>query len=288
MRTVGIVGLGLIGGSLAKAVKEFTSCEVMGFDANEDVNKAALSTGAIDGVLTESRLKECDLLIAALFPGNVIKYVIDNISAFKKGVIIVDVAGVKNRVCKELGGFCRKNEVYFIGGHPMAGVERSGFENSFPQLFNGASMILCRDEFTDETAFEKAKSFFLSLGFGGIKVTTAEEHDLVISYTSQLAHVVSNAYVKSDTLQKRYGFSAGSFKDLTRVAKLSPNMWAELFIENKENLVSEIDKVISELQKYREAIDSGDFNTTAKLLDEGSKIKIADEEEELKWKGLNM
>ena len=166
----------------------------------------------------------------------------------------------------------------------MAGKEVAGYENSDAEMFKGASMILCKDENTDKDALKFAEGFFKRVGFGGVKITTAIEHDKVIAFTSQLAHVVSSAYIKSTTLDKRYGFSAGSFKDLTRVARLNENMWADLFLANEDAIVSEIDSIINHLMEFENAIEGRDRDRLVALLREGRIRKEEDERKESEYK----
>jgi len=282
--TVGIAGLGLIGGSLAKAIKARTTSRVLGCDIREDVVAQAMEQGAIDGELTDATLAQCGLVIVALYPDDVIAWCAEHFAHMREGTIVVDCAGVKTRICEALSPLARAHGLRFVGGHPMAGIERSGFANSDPALFDGAAMILCEDGRADRPALEELRSFFLSLGFGNIKRTTAREHDAVIAYTSQLAHLVSSAYIRSDTAQRRCGFSAGSFKDLTRVAKLSGDMWTALFFGNRENLLREADVFMEHLRLYRDALAAEDRDAMRELLRSGTALKIADEEEEEKWR----
>lgn len=284
LKNIGLVGLGLIGGCLAKTVKEKTQYHVYAADANEEVLAAAMEEGCVAGPLTKEQIGACDVILLALYPGGIISYMEENLSYIKKGTIVVDCAGVKTSVCKNLSELCKLKGVHFIGGHPMAGIEKSGFSNSFYGLFEGATMILCRDEHTNEEAFQIAKEFFLSLGFGSIKESDYEEHDAVIAYTSQMAHLVSSAYIKSPTCKKRYGFSAGSFKDLTRVAYLNEDMWTELFLLNQESLLTELDIFIEELHKYRKALSEEDREGLRSLLKEGRICKDTDNRKEAEQK----
>ena len=281
--TVGIAGLGLIGGSLAKAIKAKAGCRVLGFDICKDVMSLAKEQSVIDGELIGAALAECGLIIVALYPDDIISYCRKSLSYMRSGTIVVDCAGVKMRICEELSALTKEHSIRFVGGHPMAGVERSGFTSSFAELFNGATMILCEDSYTDRSALEELRSFFLSIGFGNIKITTAREHDEIIAYTSQLAHLVSSAYIRSSTMKRRYGFSAGSFKDLTRVAKLNEDMWTALFFENRENLLKEADVFLDHVRSYRDALASLDRNTVKELLRSSTTLKIMDETEEKEW-----
>jgi prephenate dehydrogenase len=271
--TTGIIGLGLIGGSLAKAVKENTNYKVLAYDKNQSVNLQAKLEGASDGILTPEKLKECDFVLIALYPKAVTAYIKENAGNFKKGAIVVDAAGIKRSVCGFADKAAKKHGFIFIGGHPMAGTQFSGFRNSRSNLFKNSPMLLipCPDESIKN--LEKAKKFFLEIGFGSVVFTTADEHDRRIAYTSQLAHVVSNAYVKSPAASEHKGFSAGSYKDLTRVARLNEEMWTELFLENNDNLLNEIDFLINSLTEYKNALENKDDEKLKALLKDGRERK---------------
>ena len=253
---IGIVGLGLIGGSMAKAIKQYTSHSVYGCDMDEAVLTQALADGSIDGILTDDQLSACDMVLAALYPAAVVSYIKEHLHLFSEHTTIVDLCGVKQAVMDPIGRLSLPSGVTYIGGHPMAGMEKSGYANARPDLFQKASMILV-PQGEKNTAFYEAEEFFLSLGFGRIKLTTAEEHDRVIAFTSQLAHVVSSAYVLSPASLEHYGFSAGSYKDMTRVARLNETMWTELFLDNRAALADELQGIIDRLCFYRDVIASG-------------------------------
>ena len=270
---IGIVGLGLIGGSIAKAIKYNTDNSVFGTDIVKSVVLKAKLLGAIDKELTSDMLSECDMLIVALYPQASVDYITQNASLIKKGSLVIDTCGIKGAICQELFDTADANGFTFIGAHPMAGLHFSGFDYSQPNMFDNASMILVPPKNVDIALLEQLKNLFSKIGFTVIKTTTAQDHDKKIAYTSQLAHVVSNAYVKSPEAEVHSGFSAGSYQDLTRVAKLNPAMWTELFLCNKENLAAEIDGLIENLKKYSEAIKTSDEKTLYELLKEGSDRK---------------
>ncbi|MBE6828223.1 MAG: prephenate dehydrogenase [Ruminococcaceae bacterium] len=270
---IGVVGLGLIGGSLAKAIKYNTDNTVLGFDIDYNVLLKAKLLGAVDGELTDEKIGECDMIITGLYPDDTKNFVIAHAEQFKKGAVVIDTCGVKAYVCNCLWRIAKQNGFVFVGAHPMAGLHLSGFENSDVTLFKDASMILVPDRDYDINVLEKVKKLFLSIGFTNIQRTTPEEHDKIIAFTSQLAHVVSNAYVKSPTAKEHKGFSAGSYKDLTRVAKLNEKMWTELFLENYQNLTREIDLMIENLQRYSDALKAQDGKKLCQLLKEGRECK---------------
>lgn len=281
--TIGIVGLGLIGGSLAKSFRFNTNHTVLACDIDEVSYKRAVLVNAVDGRLDKEKLGECDFVFLALYPKATVEYMKENAAFIKKNAVVIDCCGVKEYVCAPLFELAEKHGFDYIGGHPMAGRQFSGFRYASEKLFNGACMILVPKPGEDINLLEKVKKCLMGAGFGHINVTTAEKHDEIIAYTSQLAHVVSNAYVKSPRAEAHKGFSAGSYKDLTRVAKLSEKMWTELFLENRGNLVSELDFIIDSLTEYRDALVENDEERLCTLLREGRCRKERIDEE---WREL--
>ena len=270
---IGIVGLGLIGGSLAKAVKAKTAHTVLAFDKNEEVLSKALSDKAVDAVLDENTLSSCQIVLVALYPQAAVDYIRTHQDHFAKDGIVVDCCGVKEVVCTPCAEAAAQAGFSFLGGHPMAGIEKAGFDHSFPTLFEGASMVLTPEEGTDQKAVRTVSDLCGELGFGRIQISTPKEHDRMIALTSQLAHVLSSAYVKSPAALSHAGFSAGSFKDMTRVAWLNENMWTELFFDNKAALLDEIDGLIDRLQAYSDALRRNDKAWMHSLLKEGRERK---------------
>ena len=267
---IGIVGLGLIGASLAMAIKQNTEHAVYGLDINEQTMHRALEEGSIDGVLED--YGELDLLIVALFPQAAVELILERVGQMKPGSIVMDICGVKKMVVTQVAQVCKSHKVEFIGGHPMAGRERWGYENADAKLFCGASMILT-PIFTDSWALERVQQLCNAIGFGRIVFTDPESHDKMIGYTSQLAHILSSAYIKNPLSMNYKGYTGGSFQDLTRVARLNPVMWSELFLLNRQNLLDDLDILISSLQEYRHAIAEGDAQRLTQLLADGSRIK---------------
>lgn len=270
---IGIVGLGLIGGSLAKALKFHTDHTVLGWNRTAEVVLKAKLLGAIDGELTDAQIADCDMLICALYPQLTVDFVLKYAPTLKKGAIVLDACGVKRVICKPLTAAAKMHGFVFYGGHPMAGLHKSGFSYTNVDMFKNASMILVPPDDADIAQLAMLKDLFLSIGFTNIQMTTAEEHDRIIAYTSQLAHIVSNAYVKSPEAQVHSGFSAGSYKDLTRVAELNADMWTELFLENDDNLLFEVEGIITNLQAYADALRNRDAETLHALLKAGSDRK---------------
>lgn len=271
---IGIVGLGLIGGSIAKSAKKNTSHKVYGYDISETTVKNAIAEKSIDGELNKEKLAVCDYVFIPLYPEAVIDYVESNASNFKDGAVVIDCAGVKRVVCDKCFKLAEENNFSFVGGHPMAGTQFSGFENSKETMFHNAPFVLTPKENEDILILANAREVIMQLGFGRVSVMTPQKHDKLIAFTSQLAHVVSNAFVKSPSALERKGISAGSYRDLTRVAYLNENMWTELFLENKDNLIFEVDNIISELQKYSDAMKSNDAEMLRRLLKEGKEAKV--------------
>ena len=272
---VGIVGLGLIGGSMAKAIRLNTDHYVLGMDIDEKIVMRAKVIEAINEELTEKNIGDCDIIILALYPDATIATVKKYCHLIRKGAKVIDCGGVKEKVCNTIPQIAKDHGFVFVGGHPMAGIEKIGFKYSNADIFANASMILTPDDDVKIEDLADIKIFFLSIGFGKITVKSAKDHDRIIAYTSQLAHVLSNAYVKSETAKEHRGLSAGSFKDLTRVAYLNEIMWTELFLENSENLVNEIDDLIKSLNEYKVAIQKNDAETLKALLKNGRELKEA-------------
>lgn len=266
---IAVIGLGLIGGSLAKAIKQNKEHTVLGMDLNQEVLNKALKDNTIDAILNPEDLKTCHLVLVAIYPEAAIKYITQHQECFGSQTVVIDCCGVKRYICKAIEPIAKEKGFTFIGGHPMAGLEVAGYENSFAELYLKASMILTPPNDINEGILKDTSEFFLSLGFGHIEITSPENHDKNIAYTSQLAHVVSNAYVKSPGAAVHKGFSAGSYKDLTRVARLEENMWTELFLENDDFLLEEINTITAHLQEYATALKNRDADSLRELLRAG-------------------
>lgn len=266
-----VVGLGLIGGSLCKHIKKHTDHIVTGIDTDPETVAMALSQGAID--YEEKEPGSADITVIGLFPDKCIDYCIKNAGKFKKHSIVMDVCGIKSEVVKAVEPVLAENDVIFVGCHPMAGREFSGFEYSLDDLFNEASFIMTPTENTPQTAVNLLEDLANAIKFKKVVITTAEEHDSIIAFTSQLAHVVSSAYIKSPTSSRQSGFSAGSYQDLTRVAKLNENMWTPLFLMNRDPLLFEIDNIMARLAEYRDSIAENDPDTLRELLKNGRILK---------------
>ena len=269
---IGIIGLGLIGGSLAKALNKKHS--VLGCDIRADVIARAIDDNAIEGELKMSELKSCDMCIIALYPQAAEDFLREHSDDFRESCIVCDCIGVKKEICALGAELSRGRGFVFVGGHPMAGREFSGYGASSGELFDGASMLLVPVDERGEELRDTLSEIFCGAGFSSVIFTTADEHDRIIAFTSQLAHIVSSAYIRSPEATEHRGFSAGSYKDMTRVAYLNEEMWTQLFLRNPENLCREIEGLAQRLLQYSEAIRSGSTERLCSLLRDGRERKI--------------
>ena len=270
--TVGILGLGLIGGSLARAYHD-AGHRVLGCDRDTSTVQFAQMAHAVDAPLTEENIGSCELLLLAVCPQAAADYLEAMGDKIAKTAVVVDCCGIKRQICEAGFRLADKYGWLFVGGHPMAGTHFSGFKYSRADLFRGAPMVLVPPVFDDIRLLERVKALLAAPGFGSFSVTTAEAHDRMIAFTSQLAHIVSNAYIKSPEAGAHKGFSAGSYKDLTRVAWLNAPMWTELFLDNRDNLLRELDTIIANLQVYRDALAQNDAEALCAALEEGKRRK---------------
>ena len=269
---VGILGLGLIGGSLARAYA-MDGHTVYAIQRNESMLSFAMLAGAVHGKLGEETIPDCDLILLAIYPEGSAAWLEQNAHLVKKDALVIDCCGIKREICSRCFPLAEEYGFIFVGGHPMAGSQFSGFKYSRADLFVGAPMVLVPPLFDDISLLDRVKDALKPCGFGSFSVTTAEDHDRMIAFTSQMPHILSNAFIKSPTALRHKGFSAGSYKDLTRVAWLNAPMWSELFLENKDFLLCELEFYIDSLQAYRDAIVSCDQQTLTQLLEDGKKRK---------------
>ena len=271
---VGILGLGLIGGSLARAYA-LEGHTVLACEKDESILSFAMLAGAVHGKLDESAIPSCDLILLAIYPGGSASWLEQHAHLVSPTALVLDCCGIKQEICQRCFPLAEKYGFTFVGGHPMAGSQFSGFKYSRGNLFSGQPMVLVPPVFDNIQLLHRVKEMLKPCDFGSFSVTTAEEHDKMIAFTSQMPHIVSNAYIKSPTAQNHKGFSAGSYRDLTRVAWLNPQMWTELFLENKENLLFELSFLIHSLEQYKEAIQNEDAQKLISLLEEGKLRKEA-------------
>lgn len=269
---VGILGLGLIGGSLARAYA-LEGHTVYAIQRNETMLSFAMLAGAVHGKLNEENIPKCDLILLAIYPDGSASWLEENACLIAKDALVIDCCGIKKEICRRCFPLAERSGFTFVGGHPMAGSQFSGFKYSRASLFEGQPMVLVPPVFDSMELLDRVKQALKPCHFGSFSVTTAEEHDRMIAFTSQMPHILSNAFIKSPTARKHKGFSAGSYRDLTRVAWLNPRMWAELFLENKDNVLHELDFYMASLKAYRDAIAAEDMDTLIDLLEEGKKCK---------------
>lgn len=272
MSTVGVVGLGLIGGSFAKAYHA-AGWEVLAVNRTKSVLDYAILSGDVNGELTKDNVSQCDLVLVTIFPEAAIESIREFAPYFGKKPLVMDCCGTKRVVCQAVFPIAEEYGFTYVGGHPMAGTQYSGYKYAKATMYHNAPMVIVPPKYDDIFLLERVKDLLQPAGFSRISVTTAEKHDEMIAFTSQLAHVVSNAYVKSPTARIHHGFSAGSYKDLTRVAWLNAAMWSELFLENKDYLLNEINGLITHLEAYRTAMENDDQETLTALLNEGKRMK---------------
>ena len=270
--TVGILGLGLIGGSLARSYA-LAGHTVYAAEQDERILSFAQLAGAVTGPLTVENIGRCHLILLAIYPEGSADWLEENAPHISRDALVMDCCGVKQRICERCFPVAAEFGFTFIGGHPMAGTQFSGFKYSRADLFEGAPMVLVPPRFDDILLLERAKKALAPCAFGSFSVTTARDHDRMIAFTSQMPHILSNAFIKSPTAASHKGFSAGSYRDLTRVAWLNPQMWAELFLENRENILNELNIYITALEQYRDAVESRDQEALIALLQEGKRRK---------------
>lgn len=269
---VAILGLGLIGGSLARAYSK-VGHTVYACEKDESMLAFAQLSGAVVGPLDTATLKTCQLVLLSVYADASATWLEENAAHISTEALVIDCCGIKAAICSRCFPLAEQYGFTFVGGHPMAGSHNSGFKYSRSNLFQGAPMVIVPPRFDDPVLLQRVKDALSPCGFKSFSVTTAQAHDEMIAFTSQMPHIISNAFIKSPTALSHNGFSAGSYKDLTRVAWLNPQMWAELFLSNSRNILSELDILLENLTAYKEAIENKDEQTLIRLLDEGRKRK---------------
>lgn len=267
-----IVGLGLIGGSMAKALKQNTDCRVLGVDIDEDVLLDACSCGAIDGKAGKEDLQTADVVYLCVYPREALAFARDFGPLLKEGCILTDACGVKGEIAAGMEALSGTGKYVFVGGHPMAGKELNGFAESTPGLFAGASYLLTPCSAPD-WAVEKVRGLAEKMGFGRVVLTDPKHHDREIAFTSQTPHVLACAYVMSPRCREHQGFSAGSYRDVSRVADINGALWSRLFLMNREALLDELDELTQNIALFREAIAREDEDRLKELLQTAGEIK---------------
>ena len=269
---IAIVGLGIIGGSYAKAIKEYTNHYVIGIDTNAEVLDNALNIGAIDEIGTGRDLAKVDMIILCIYPHLAVEFVEQNGKYIKPDTIVTDTSGIKRHICTQMLQLSKKYNFTFIGSHPMAGKEKSGFAVSEASLFKRASLIVVPCD-APKGKIEVLTTLANDIGFGGVKFCNAEQHDTMVAFTSQLPHILACSYVLSPQCPNHKGFSAGSYRDVSRVANINAELWSELFLQNKEPLLSEINILIDNINKLKTSIQNEDTQTLYDLLDTSRRVK---------------
>ena len=272
MSTVGILGLGIIGGSFAKAYHA-AGWTVLAADRDAAILSFAQMSGAVDRTLGAENAAQCDLILACICPEAAIAELTGLAPHIGEKPVVIDCCGTKRVVCEALFPVAEQYGFTYLGGHPMAGSHHSGFKYARENLYHNAPMVLVPPSFDDIALLQRVKELLAPAGFGHISVTTAQAHDEMIAFTSQMPHLISNAYIKSPTAAEHKGFSAGSYKDMTRVAWLNAPMWAELFLENRDCLLRELGWLMESLREYRAALEKNDLPELTRLLEEGKKRK---------------
>lgn len=255
-----IVGLGLIGGSYAMALKELKPKNLWGVDINPDTVKKAENMGIVDSgyIDAEAVLNDADIVIISLYPKDTIKFIKENIKSFKKGAVITDVSGIKERVVKEVGTFI-PDSLDFVSAHPMAGREAKGLAYASKDIFKNANFIITPAEKNKKENIDLIKEMAKAIGCRNIVEISPEEHDKIIGYTSGVPHLIAVALMNSKSFDKeRSLFIGGSFRDATRVALINADLWTELFLSNKENIIMELDEFEKNLNDIKAAIKNDD------------------------------
>jgi len=270
--TAGIVGLGLIGGSFAKAYHA-AGHRVLAWNRSKSVLDFALLSGEVDAPLTEDNISECDIVIISVFPEAAAGWLEKMGPHIGSRPVVIDACGTKRKICGLCFPIAEKYGITYLGGHPMAGTHQSGWKYARANLYHNAPMVLVPPRFDDIVLLDRVKKLLEPCGFGRFSVTSAENHDRMIAFTSQMPHVLSNAFIKSPNANSHKGFSAGSYKDLTRVAWLNPALWAELCMENRDYMIEELNVYLENIAKYRDALQNEDMERLTELFEEGRRIK---------------
>ena len=267
-----IVGLGLIGGSVAKALKLNTEHTVLGMDLCEEALLDACSCGAIDGKAGPEDLRTADLVYLCVYPESALEFAKQHGPELKENCILTDACGIKGEICSGMEKLRGTGRYVFVAGHPMAGKELSGFSASDAGIFLGASYLIAPCG-APEWAVGEVASLAEKMGFGQVVMTTPERHDRVIAFTSQLPHVLACSYVMSPRCRGHKGFSAGSYRDVSRVANINDALWSRLFLDNREELLLELEELVKNIGAFQNAIAEEDEEQLKELLRTAAKIK---------------
>lgn len=264
---IAIIGLGIIGGSMAYALHGFKNAMIYGCDIDPETRCKALAANAVHQVCENPAcaIKDADLVILCVYPDLIAKIIDGNKEYFKPGAVITDVCGVKSRLSKEIVRILPP-ECEYVGGHPMAGRETDGFDSASPELFGMCGYIITPTDTSTDKGIDLIKKMAKFIGAKRITVADPEEHDSVIAYTSDLMHVAASALCLEYNQYMNRAYTAGAFRDCTRIANINPQLWSELFVENKKHLLPELDTFIESLNKIKTAIENNNKAELIKLL----------------------
>lgn len=268
--TFAIVGLGLIGGSYAKALRNLKVRKILGMDISHGIARACLNANMIDEVIEAdgSNLKEADVIICSVYPEAIVGFVRQNVQNFAEGMLMTDATGVKGTMPLDIQALLPES-CEFISGHPMAGRQGSGLGMSDAAIFNNSNYIIVPTEKNSPEAVRWLEEFAKALGCArSVKVST-EDHDKIIAYTSDLPHITAVALVNSASYNENTQyFIAGGFRDATRVADINPDLWSDLFLSNRANVIAEIENYQKQLERWKKAIEDNDRETLKEIMRE--------------------
>ena len=268
--TFAIVGLGLIGGSYAKALRNLKVRKILGMDISHGIARACLNANMIDEVVEEdgSNLKEADVIICSVYPEAVMGFVRQNVQNFAEGMLMTDATGVKGTMPREIQELLPEG-CEFISGHPMAGRQGSGLGMSEAAIFNNSNYIIVPTEKNTPEAVSWLEEFAKALGCARSVKVSMEDHDKIIAYTSDLPHITAVALVNSASYNENTQyFIAGGFRDATRVADINPDLWSDLFLSNRDNVIAEIENYQSQLERWKKAIVENDREALKEIMRE--------------------
>lgn len=280
---IAVIGLGIIGGSMAYALRGFKNAQIFGCDIDPSTCNKALDCGAVDKASTNPKdaIKNADLIILCVYPEMILEIISKNKDSFKPGAIITDVCGVKTHLAKSIEKILPPG-TEFVGGHPMAGKETHGFDSASPELFGMCGYIITPTDSSTHKGTALIEEMARYIGATRIAKASPSEHDSVIAYTSDLMHVAASALCLDYNKKMNRAYTAGAFRDCTRIANINPQLWTELFIENKSFLLAELDRYIDSLIKFKSAIETSDKERLCSLLTEVRKNKLKMQETEPK------
>ena len=270
-----IIGLGLMGGSVARRLRGFHDCRIAAYDRDRESLDLALADGVIDEAYTEAggAMRDADLIILCLYPQLNVDHVRDNLDSIRSGAIITDVTGIKGFMIRELEKLL-PDDVEFLGGHPMAGREVGGYKSSTDTLFDNAPYIITPTERNTPGAIQLVRDMAKYIGCRTVVTTTPDEHDSIIAYTSQLMHVVAVALCENPLLERSESFAGGSLQDCTRIAVINEKMWSELFVENGEHLAHRITEFQNTLEDMKQAALAGDRAELERIMKHATQQKL--------------